>query len=72
MNINELCKHFLKLIYNFFPLNSLGRTADNHFTNNKDAHVYRTIIKRMPCYFAKLFCEVLKTTGKVLKNCLDL
>ena len=30
MNINELCKHFLKLIYNFFPLNSLGRTADNH------------------------------------------
>jgi hypothetical protein len=22
---------FLKLIYNFFPLNSLGITADNHF-----------------------------------------
>ena len=47
---------FLKLIYNFFPLNSLGITADNHFAEKTDALLKRldferernTLVKYLP------------------------
>ena len=37
---HKIVQTFLKLIYKFFPLNSLGRTADNHIKYYKQSYAY--------------------------------